>query len=73
MLDDVVDGADATIVHWQLQRSEAGWVLHVVGASDGGASAAAALAAALAAPVEARAAALIQPEASGKYRIVRAS
>jgi phenylacetate-CoA ligase len=79
-LDDIVDGADETLAQWQLTRSEpersiAGgpeqWVLHVVGSSDGGARAAAALSAALGAPVEPRAAALIQPEASGKYRIVR--
>jgi phenylacetate-CoA ligase len=79
-LDDVVDSADETLAQWQLTRSEpersiAGgpeqWILHVVGSSDGGARAAAALAAALGTPVEPRVAALIQPEASGKYRIVR--
>jgi phenylacetate-CoA ligase len=74
-LDDVVDGADETIVHWQLARSEADdkWILHTVGGSDGGARAAAALTAALGTAVEARPAPMIQPEASGKYRIVRSS
>ena len=76
-LDDVVDGADATIVQWQLQRNGQGeeqpWILHAVGGVDGGAVAAAAVSAVLGAPVESRATPLIQPEASGKYRIVRAS
>jgi phenylacetate-CoA ligase len=72
-LDDIVDAADENIVQWQLARGTGAepWIFHVVGSRDGGASAAAALAAALGAPVAARAAALIQPEASGKYRIVR--
>jgi hypothetical protein len=74
MLDDLVDGADESIVHWQLQREPGGVaILQVVGGSDGGTRAAAALSAALGMPVEARATAMIQPEASGKYRIVRAS
>jgi phenylacetate-coenzyme A ligase PaaK-like adenylate-forming protein len=73
-LDDVVDGADATIVQWQLQRSGDGpWILQAVGGVDGGAKAATALTEALGAPVEWRATPLIQPEASGKYRIVRAT
>jgi len=74
-LDDIVDAADETIAQWQLARGNEGgaesWVFHVVGSADGGARAAAALSHALGAPVEARPASLIQPEASGKYRIVR--
>lgn len=73
-LDDVVDGADATIVQWQLQRGGDGpWILHAVGGVDGGATAAAALSTALGVTIESRATPLIQPEASGKYRIVRGS
>ena len=70
MLDDVVDAADPTIAHWQLQGAgDAGYILQVVG-SDGAASAAA-LASALGMTVEPRATATILPEASGKYRMVR--
>ena len=72
MLDDVVDAAEPTIVHWQLAGSPANdghWILHVVG-SDG-TKAAAALADTLGMTVEPRAAATILPEASGKYRMVR--
>lgn len=72
-LDDLVDGAEPGIEHWQLQRHDDGWVLHCVGGAQQGVSAAAALAEALGQPVSARPTPLIQPEASGKYRIVRAS
>jgi phenylacetate-CoA ligase len=71
MLDDIVDGADETIVQWQLARGAAGWELHVVG-SDG-ARAAQAVAMRLGAGVEARPTTAIVAEASGKYRTVRAS
>jgi phenylacetate-CoA ligase len=71
MLDDVVDGADESIVHWQLARGAAGWELHVVG-SDG-ARAAQAVAERLGATVEPRPSAAIVAEASGKYRTVRGS
>jgi phenylacetate-CoA ligase len=69
MLDDLVDAADPTIAHWQLQASAAGILLQVVG-SDGG-RAAAALTDALGTTVEPRPAATILPEPSGKYRMVR--
>jgi phenylacetate-coenzyme A ligase PaaK-like adenylate-forming protein len=69
MLDDVVDGAEPAIVHWQLTGGGDGWILHVVG-SDGG-KAAAALSEALGTKVEPRATATILPEPSGKYRMVR--
>ena len=72
MLDDVVDAADPSIAHWQLQAAPGnggGWILHVVG-SDGN-NAAAALADKLGAPVEPRATTTILAEPSGKYRIVR--
>jgi phenylacetate-coenzyme A ligase PaaK-like adenylate-forming protein len=70
MLDDLVDAAEPAIAHWQLQSSDGGYILQVVG-SDG-ASAAAALADKLGTTVEPRAAETILPEASGKYRMVRA-
>jgi phenylacetate-coenzyme A ligase PaaK-like adenylate-forming protein len=80
MLDDLVDGAEPTIAHWQLQAEppagpagqtgSLGWILHVVG--SGGAKAAAALSAALGAAVEPRATTTILAEPSGKYRTVRA-
>ncbi len=72
MLDDVVDGADASIAHWQLggnPASAGAWILHVVG-SDG-VAAAAALADKIGTTVEPRATTTILPEASGKYRMVR--
>jgi phenylacetate-coenzyme A ligase PaaK-like adenylate-forming protein len=72
MLDDLVDGADDSLVQWQLQGAagnDAGFILHVVG-SDG-AKSAAALAAALGTTVEPRATTTILPEVSGKYRMVR--
>jgi hypothetical protein len=69
MLDDIVDGAEPAIEHWQLQGSPDGWILQVVG-SDGN-KAAAALTEALAAKVEPRATSTILPEPSGKYRMVR--
>ena len=69
MLDDIVDGAEPAIAHWQLQASGDGWILHTV-ASDGS-KAAAALADKLGAPVEPRATTTILAEPSGKYRIVR--
>jgi phenylacetate-coenzyme A ligase PaaK-like adenylate-forming protein len=68
-LDDLVDAAEPTIAHWQLQGSAAGLLLQVVG-SDG-ARAAAALTDALGTTVEPRPAATILPEPSGKYRMVR--
>jgi phenylacetate-CoA ligase len=70
-LDDLVDAADETIEQWQLARGAAGWELHVVG-SDG-ARAASAIGERLGAPVEPRPATVIVPEASGKYRMVRAA
>jgi phenylacetate-CoA ligase len=69
MLDDVIDAADATIAHWQLQAAGDGWILHVV-ASDG-VKAAAALADKLGTTVEPRSTTTILPEPSGKYRMVR--
>jgi phenylacetate-coenzyme A ligase PaaK-like adenylate-forming protein len=69
MLDDVVDAAEPAIAHWQLQGAGDGWILHVVG-SDGQ-KAAAALADKLGMTVEPRATTTIQPEPSGKYRMVR--
>ncbi|HEY2744181.1 MAG TPA: hypothetical protein VGL86_06150 [Polyangia bacterium] len=73
MLDDLVDGADPSIAHWQLAGApgnDGGWILHVV-ASDG-VKAAAALADKLGMKVEPRATTTILPEPSGKYRMVRA-
>jgi hypothetical protein len=69
MLDDIVDGAEPAIAHWQLQGAGDGWLLHVV-ASDGS-KAAAALADKLGTTVEPRTTATILPEPSGKYRMVR--
>jgi phenylacetate-coenzyme A ligase PaaK-like adenylate-forming protein len=69
MLDDIVDGAEPAIVHWQLTGSGDGWILHTVGGD--GAQAAAALAEQLGTSVEPRATATILPEPSGKYRMVR--
>ena len=72
MLDDLVDGAEPAVAHWQLQAaagSPDGWILQVVG-SDG-TKAAAALADKLGTPVEPRATTTILPEPSGKYRMVR--
>lgn len=70
MLDDIVDGAEPSIAHWQLTGGGPdGWILHVVG-SDGD-KAAAALADKLGTKVEPRATTTILPEPSGKYRMVR--
>jgi phenylacetate-CoA ligase len=69
MLDDIVDAAEPTIAHWQLQASGDGWILQAVG-SDGS-KAAAALAEKLGTTVEPRATTTILPEPSGKYRMVR--
>jgi phenylacetate-CoA ligase len=69
MLDDVVDAAEPTVAHWQLQAAGYNWILQVVG-SDG-ARAAAALAEKFGSTVEPRATTTILPEPSGKYRMVR--
>ena len=69
MRDDVVDAAEPTIAHWQLQAAGDGWILQSVG-SDG-AKAAAALAEKFGTTVEPRATTTILPEPSGKYRMVR--
>jgi hypothetical protein len=72
MIDDLIDGAEPAVVQWQLEAaSPGGWLLHVVGSA--GVRASAALAGALGATVEPRATATIPPEASGKYRSVRAA
>jgi phenylacetate-CoA ligase len=72
MLDDLVDAADSSVAHWQLQGAadnDGGFLLHVV-ASDG-VKAAAALAEKLGTTVEPRSTTTILPEPSGKYRMVR--